>query len=175
MNSDREAFSDPTVPSSRWRPLADPSSDSDRAVPHHNRRRMRKAAIIDCSILFIGILESKGGEKNYTLPENSWHLRVQEQFGIGFERCKTGRMMHLSSSWESMFIHLHALTTGFLSNGTEPQSIEMMSIQKQPAVVLVLKGALSIRLAPSLRKTLTSTGYCYWKSKIGNFKERICM
>ena len=26
-----------------------------------------------------------------------------------------------------------------------------------------------------VRKTLMSTGYCYWKSKIRNFRERICM
>ena len=82
--------------------------------------------------------------------------------------------MHLSSPWESVFIHLHtSLTTDFLRNETEQQSIEVMSIQEQPAVVLVLKGALSMRLAPSLRKTLMLTGYCYWKSKIRNFKERI--
>ena len=67
MNSDREGFSDPTVPSNRWRPLADPSSDSDRAAPHHNRRQTRKAAIIVCSILFIGILESRRRRKQLYL------------------------------------------------------------------------------------------------------------
>ena len=67
MKSDREAFSDPTVPLNRWRPLADPSSDSDRAAPRHNRRQTRKAAIIVCPILVIGILESKRRRKQLYL------------------------------------------------------------------------------------------------------------
>ena len=63
-HDDREAFSDPTVPSTvggLWRTQA--RTRIAHAVPHHNRRRTRKAAIIVCSILFIGILESKRKRK----------------------------------------------------------------------------------------------------------------
>ena len=176
MNSDREAFSDPTAPSNRWRPLADPSSDSDRAVPHHNRRRTRKAAIIVCSILFIGILESKRRRKQLYLTRE---LLAPPGSGTVWDRLREVQDRQDDALILTMGIDVHSfaylLTTDFLSNGTEQQSIEMMSIQEQPAVVLVLKGALSMRLTPSLRKTLMSTGYCYWKSKIRNFRERICM
>ena len=166
MNLDREAFLDPTVFSNRWRPLADPSSDSDRAAPRHNRRQTRKAATIVCSILFIGILESKRRRKQLYLTRE---LLAPPGSGTVWDQLREVQDRQDDAFILTMGIDVHSfaylLTTDFLSNGTEQQSIEMMLIQEQPAVVLVLKGALSMRLAPSLRKTLMSTGHSIGRAK----------
>ena len=126
--------------------------------------------------LFIGILESKRRRKQLYLIRE---LLAPLGLGTVWDRLREVQDRQDNAFILTMEIDIHSfaclLDKDFLSNGTEQQSIEMMSIQEQPTVVLVLKGAFSMQLAPSLRKTLMSTGYCNWKRKIRNFREQICM
>ena len=112
---DQEDFSDPMVPSNHWQ--ADPSSDSDRAVPHHNCWRMCKAAIIVCSIFFIGILESKRRRKQLYLTRE---LLAPPGSGTVWDRLREAPDRQDNAFILTMGIDVHSFTY-LLDNGFSEQ------------------------------------------------------
>ena len=97
---------------------ARPSVDVEKwyAVPHHNRRRTRKAAIIVCSILFIGILEQRRRKQLHLTRE----LLAPPGSGTVWDRLREVQDRQDDAFILTMGIHVHSFAY-LLDNGFSEQ------------------------------------------------------